>query len=97
MSYEVHTMTTIIGIGNRFRGDDAVGLLVVKSLAGKVPAEVRTIEFEGDQTRLLEIMQTANAMIIVDAVQSSAAPGTVLRIDASNESVPHDFRAFSAP
>ncbi|MFZ1080311.1 MAG: hydrogenase maturation protease [Candidatus Kryptoniota bacterium] len=88
-------MITIVGIGNRFRGDDAVGLLMVKSLSGKVGPEIKTVELEGDQTCLLKLMQTTDAMIIVDAVQSSAPAGTMFRIDASSEPLPQDFHAFT--
>ncbi len=88
-------MITIVGIGNRFRGDDAVGLLTVQSLSGKVPAEIKRVELEGDQTCLLELMQTTDVMIIVDAIQSSAPAGTTFRIDASSAPLPRDFHAFT--
>ncbi len=88
-------MITVVGIGNRFRGDDAVGLLAVKSLRGKVPPEIKTIELEGDQTLLLELMQSTDAIIIIDAIRSAAPVGTILRIDASSDHLPQDLHAFT--
>lgn len=86
---------TVVGIGNIFRGDDSVGLLVLRQLEKRVPAGVKTIELAGDQSYLLDIMRSTNAMIIVDAVQSSAPAGTIFRIDATGQPVPSEFVAFS--
>ncbi len=86
---------TIVGVGSEFRGDDAAGLEVLRKLKAKLPAGTRTAELTGDQSYLLELMRSTDAMIIVDAVQSSAPAGTVFRIDASKEPVPDDFVSFS--
>jgi hydrogenase maturation protease len=86
---------TIVGIGNEFRGDDAAGLAVLRQLGKNVPAGARTIELAGDQTYLLELMRSTDAVIVVDAVQSSAPAGTIFRIDASEEPMPKDFVTFS--
>lgn len=89
------TLVTIVGIGNEFRGDDAVGLRVVRKLESSKPTGARTIELTGDQSHLLELMRSTNVMIIVDAVQSPAPAGTIFRIDAGKERVPKDFLFFS--
>ncbi len=96
-----NTVITVVGAGNEFRGDDAVGLMVLKSLKEKVPSEescgadVKTVELTGDQSHLLELMQSTDAMIIVDAVQSSAPAGTIFRVDASDDPIPKNFFSFS--
>lgn len=86
---------TVVGIGNEFRGDDAVALDVLRKLKAKLPAGTRTAELTGDQSCLLELMRDTGAMIVVDAVRSSAPAGTVFRIDASKDPVPEDFVSFS--
>ena len=86
---------TVVGIGNEFRGDDAVGLTVVRQLKERVPTGARTFELTGDQTYLLELMRSTDAVIMVDAVQSSAPAGTIFRVDASEEPVPKEFMSFS--
>jgi len=88
-------MVTIVGIGNRLRGDDAVGLLVVKILTERSHAGTSIFELDGDQLRLLELMAKTETMVIVDAVLSSAMAGTILRIDTSADPVPRDFRFFT--
>ncbi|MCL5266826.1 MAG: hydrogenase maturation protease [Bacteroidetes bacterium] len=86
---------TIVGVGNEFRGDDGAGVLVVRKLREKVPADVRTAELMGDQSDLLELMRSTDALVIIDAVRSSAAAGTIFRVDASEEPMPENFFSFS--
>ena len=98
---------TIVGVGNEFRGDDVAGLVILRELKGKVSADVRTVELAGDQSHLLELMQSTDTMIIVDAVQSPKSPsdkgsfgspapaGTIFRVDASDDPIPKNFFSFS--
>lgn len=86
---------TVVGIGNEYRGDDAAGLLVLRQLKGNVQAGARTVELTGDQSYLLELMRSTDAMIIVDAVQSSAPAGTIFRVDAGRDAIPKQFLTFS--
>ena len=44
----------VIGIGNPDCGDDAIGPLVARLLAGHVPPEVAIIERAGDMLGLIE-------------------------------------------
>jgi len=71
----------VIGIGNEFRRDDAVGLIAARCLRGRgVPAE----EHEGDPAALIERWARADGLILIDAVTSGAPPGTVHRLDVSD-------------
>ena len=84
----------VVGVGNRWRRDDAAGLLVAQRLRGAVAAEV--VEHEGEPTALLDVWDGADALWLVDAVSSGAAPGTVHRLDASTEPLQSAlFRASS--
>jgi len=78
----------VIGLGNRDRGDDAVGLLVAKRLRGLVPKGVRVREHEGDPVALLELWKGADLIVVIDAVQSGAPPGTVQRFEAHERALP---------
>jgi hydrogenase maturation protease len=72
----------IIGVGNDFRGDDAAGLLCARKLKKCLNQnEAEVVELSGDISELLEAIPKWDAVIIVDAVQSIATPGTILRID----------------
>lgn len=74
----------VIGVGNASRGDDAVGPLLVRRLAGEVDA----VECAGEPVALLEALGRAPAAIIVDAADFGAAPGSVLRIDVAAGPLP---------
>ncbi|HEY0184697.1 MAG TPA: hydrogenase maturation protease [Rhodopila sp.] len=71
----------IVGIGNPDRGDDAIGPLVVRRLAGRVPPDVATVECGGDVLALIDDWAGHDAVILVDATASSTTPGRIHRID----------------
>ncbi len=78
----------VVGIGNAERSDDAVGLVIARSLAGKNLPDVTVVEARGDGTTLEEVWKGADNVIIVDAVCSGAPPGTIHRIEAHIQEVP---------
>jgi hydrogenase maturation protease len=73
----------VLGVGNAFRGDDAVGLEVARAVGGE--------EVEAEPTRLMDAWDGAEACVVVDAVRSGAPPGTVHRLDASSEPLPRSL------
>jgi len=84
----------VIGIGQSLRGDDGAGPEAVRRWKAKHTEtagrpEVRAELFELPGLGLLDLLEGADAAVIVDAVQSRAAPGTLLRLD------PHDLASFS--
>jgi len=83
--------TVFIGVGNPFRSDDGVGRIVARRLREEVPSGVKIQEESGDGTELLEAWKGADCVILVDAVQSGAPPGTIHRIDARTETLPTWF------
>ena len=84
----------VVGIGNRWRSDDAVGLEVAGRLRGMLPSEVELFEREGEPTALIDAWDGADALWLVDAVSSGAEAGTVHRLDASEHELPAElFRA----
>ncbi|MGA2182228.1 MAG: hydrogenase maturation protease [Bryobacteraceae bacterium] len=70
----------VIGLGNPDRGDDAVGVLVVRSLVGRMPSDVALVE-DGDPLSVLEEWEKFDAVILVDAVRSGSPAGTVQVFD----------------
>jgi hydrogenase maturation protease len=87
--------TALIGVGNPFRSDDGVGRAVVRRLFGRVPPGVTLQEESGDGTDLLEAWKGTGCVILVDAVQSGAPPGTIHRFDARTEKLPTWFSHYS--
>lgn len=85
-------MLLILGIGNRYRSDDAVGPLVADRLAA-LGLPVR--EHSGEGAGLIEAWSGAGSVIVVDATQSGATPGTIHRLDATAQPLPTAFFRYS--
>ena len=73
----------VLGIGNAERGDDAVGLAVVRLLRASLPDDVEVAELEGDAMELFARFEGAHTAFLVDASWSGAPAGTVRRIDVN--------------
>ena len=84
----------MIGLGNALRGDDAAGLEVAARLSEEPGIAVQA--HDGEALDLLERWRGAGAIVLVDAVRSGAAAGTIHRIDASAEPVPQTLRRASS-
>lgn len=82
--------TLVIGIGNRDRGDDAVGPLVSSRLKRRA-GHLNVVERTEAGLSLIDAWEGAGKVIILDAVRSGAAAGQIHRIDASAHSIPADF------
>ena len=85
----------VIGVGNAYRSDDAVGLFVARRLRGALPDCVSVLEREGEPTSLMDAWDGADAVWLVDAVSSGAGPGTLHRIDATARRLPDAFARTS--
>jgi hydrogenase maturation protease len=81
----------VIGVGNRWRSDDAAGLEVVARLRGALPDEIELLEREGEPTSLIDAWRGADAAWVVDAVSSGAQPGTLHRLDAAERELPAEI------
>lgn len=62
-------------------GDDAAGPVVIDRLAQRVPPSVELVESVGDATHLLETWRDAGLAVVVDAVVSGGAAGSIKRVD----------------
>lgn len=78
----------IIGLGNDFRRDDAVGLIAARRLQRD---GMLAMALEGDVADLMTRWQGLENVILIDAVSSGAAPGTIHRLDASVSPLPRDL------
>ncbi len=69
---------TIIGLGNRMRGDDAMGLLALDALAGQSLGDgIELAQAADDPIRLIDMLAETDAAIFMDAADMKAAPGTL--------------------
>lgn len=86
----------LIGVGNEFRGDDAVGLLIARRLTEMNLPGVTVRELSGEGAALMEAWQGADAVFLFDAVFTGKKPaGTIYRMDAHAQTIPADFFHYS--
>lgn len=81
----------VVGVGNRFRRDDAAGLEVASRLRVTRPPGVRVLEEEGEPASLIDSWTLMQEALLVDAVSSDAEPGTLHRFDATHEPLPAEL------
>lgn len=84
----------VVGVGNDFRGDDAVGLEVARRVRRSVEGSlsVDIIEMPGYNTSLIDVWDGKDLVILVDATASGEPVGTVCRIDALSAPSPISLR-----
>lgn len=92
----------VIGVGNRDRGDDAVGPLVVDHLGSSLPC----FESNGDPSALISLFERDSEVIIVDAMVTGNTPGTIASagvpgagepgVELSGHGSTHGFGVFEA-
>ena len=85
----------LIGIGNEFRSDDAVGLYVARQLKQRTDGVLDIVEATGEGIDLLELWEGAEKVLLVDAVCSKAKPGTIYRFDTRKQSIPDNLFSCS--
>jgi hydrogenase maturation protease len=69
----------VIGVGNRHRRDDAVGLVTAEHLAPRLGERARVVSFEEESTGLLDLWEGVPLVVVVDALPSRGAPGRIHR------------------
>jgi hydrogenase maturation protease len=94
----VSGQVVVLGVGNLLMGDEGLGIRCVEWLtaSGQLPAGVIAIDGGTSSHELLEDLEDAALLVIVDAVASDAAPGTLIRLEGdripaafSNNLSPH--------
>jgi len=74
------TRLLVAGVGNVLRGDDGFGPAVTQ-LLGHLPEQVDVVETGiGGIALLQELMAGCDGLVLIDAVERGAAPGTVFLI-----------------
>jgi len=73
----------VIGLGNPLMGDDGIGLAALERLAasGAVPRGVELVDGGTWGMNLLHRIESADAVILLDAIQAGTAPGTVVELE----------------
>lgn len=87
----------VLGVGNLLLQDEGVGVRVVQELEKRyrVPAEVELLDGGTSGMELLDVMAGREHLIVVDAVRTGAAVGTV--VELAGAEVPAFFRLRVSP
>jgi hydrogenase maturation protease len=90
-------------VGNEFRSDDGIGPWIARELKRRgIAADV--MEASGEGTHLMSLWSGHDRVVVIDAMQSGAAPGTIQTFDAIAAPLPaecftntsHDFGVAQA-
>jgi hydrogenase maturation protease len=85
----------ILGIGNILMADDGVGIRVIEGLRSmSLPAGVEVVDGGTSGADLVDILAERRKVIVIDAVDVGAKPGTVMRF-AGNSWSEHASQAIS--
>lgn len=86
----------VIGVGNKYRGDDAVGLVVARRIESLHLRDTIVSEESGEGANLIEVWKSAGTVIVVDAISSGSEPGTIHRFVADSQRIPSKFFHYSS-
>ncbi len=89
------SLLRVIGIGNTDRGDDGVGLVAAERLRALLPGSVRVHQHARDGASLISLWEPQDDVVLIDAVMSGAAPGTVHERDLIVSPLPDDISAVT--
>lgn len=87
--------TLVIGVGNAYRSDDAVGLIVAQRLKQRSADRVIVLEESGAAVAWMDAWKDADAVILIDATHSGADPGTIHCLDAGSQPLPSGILRYS--
>jgi len=85
------TSVLVVGIGNDYRCDDRVGLLVARAVQARKGTHVRVLESDGNCTTLLEAWQETHMVILIDAICAGTTPGQIVRLDVHRQPLPSAY------
>src|SRR3989338_5064396 len=85
----------LIGVGNEYRRDDGVGVLIARELKKKKLPRATALEKSGEGASLMETWQGAETVFLFDAVSSGAEEGKIHRFHAHLEPIPKNFFNYS--
>ena len=85
----------IMGIGNILLRDEGVGVRVIEAMQGMdLPDDVELVDAGTAGADLIDIVADRRKVIVVDAIQGQAEPGTVFRM-GSEDLLPQEGEAIS--
>ncbi len=81
----------IIGVGNEYRQDDAIGILTAQKLRENDLYNVDVILSNGDGASLMDYFKRYDNVFMVDAAKTGNKPGNLNIFNVSHKSLPKDI------
>jgi hydrogenase maturation protease len=97
MADETPLLDVVLGVGNPLMGDDGLGIAVVahvQSAWDEVP-ELRFVDGGTWGMNLLPIIEQARRLLIIDAIDRGASPGTLVTLQ--RDEIPRYFGRTLSP
>ena len=71
--------TLVLGLGNEYAGDDAVGVLAIRALRAELAGEAEVVESAASGLALLEVFAGYDRAVVVDSIRTGRSPaGTIV-------------------
>ena len=71
--------TLVLGLGNEYAGDDAIGVLAVRALHGELATDADIVESAASGLALLEVFAGYDRAVIADSIRTGRSPaGTII-------------------
>ena len=82
MSTNRHAVV-VIGLGNPLMGDDGLGIAALERLRARfvLPAGIELVDGGTWGLNLLPVIEDADGVILIDAIDTGAPPGTAVRLE----------------
>lgn len=82
-------MIRVIGLGNEWAGDDAVGLIAAQMVKERLKgiASIEVSSHEVPEWEMFERMQPEDSLVFIDACASGSEPGTVFELHVDERHV----------
>jgi hydrogenase maturation protease len=84
----------VIGVGNVYRSDDGVGIVVARRIREKAE-DLHVVDASGEGASLMAMWTPSDHVVVIDAVRSSSSPGRIHRLDSHKEPIPSAFFNYS--
>ena len=85
----------VIGIGNKYRSDDAVGLIIADSIRKLNIDDCIVLTNSGEGISLINLWEDYENVILIDAVKSENLPGKTYVIDIAKRKLRTDWFKLS--
>ena len=71
----------VIGIGNRWRSDDGIGVRTIDALEALGTRDADLLRLDGEPTRIVAAWAGRQCVVVIDAIRTGVPPGTVHHLE----------------